>query len=137
MLNFIKGSEFHYQLSKYVFTLPIVLKTNNFFKLVLNIFIQNIQFNAQQSKRQLYYECIILNRTGAGKSTLLNAIAGRLPISGGSITLNNKILDKRLSRKMRFVLQHDLFFPTLTLMETITVYIIITLFYCETKNSKH
>ena len=58
---------------------------------------------------------------GAGKSTLMNSFAGRIPISGGSITLNNKVLDKQLGRQMRFVLQDDLFFPTLTLMETITV----------------
>ena len=58
---------------------------------------------------------------GAGKSTLLSALAGRIPISSGQITLNDKILDKQQSRKMRFVLQDDLFFHKLTLLETVTV----------------
>lgn len=59
--------------------------------------------------------------TGAGKSTLLNTLAGRTPMSSGTITVNGQIITKDLRRKICYVLQQDIFFSSLTLRETLQV----------------
>jgi len=64
----------------------------------------------------------IMGTSGAGKSTLLDILAGRLESQGlkGSITLNNKPIDKLLFRKSSgYVMQSDALFPMLTVQETI------------------
>ncbi|XP_048781230.1 uncharacterized protein LOC125683804 [Ostrea edulis] len=61
----------------------------------------------------------VMGPSGAGKSTLLNTIAGRIPLSSGTITVNGHSITKDLRRKLCYVLQQDIFFSSLTLRETL------------------
>ncbi|XP_062612613.1 uncharacterized protein LOC134274352 [Saccostrea cucullata] len=61
----------------------------------------------------------IMGPSGAGKSTLLNTLAGHTPLSSGTITVNGHPISKDLGRKICYVLQQDIFFPSLTLRETL------------------
>ncbi|KAL5006964.1 hypothetical protein ScPMuIL_015770 [Solemya velum] len=62
----------------------------------------------------------IMGPSGAGKTLLLSVLTGRLPIDSGHILIDNTPLNRRLQRKMSYVLQQDIFFPNLTLMDTLT-----------------
>jgi len=58
---------------------------------------------------------------GSGKSTLLNALTGRVATTSGHVTFSGQPVSRRLRRKMSYVLQEDVFYPMLTLRETLTV----------------
>lgn len=68
---------------------------------------------------------------GSGKTTLLNAISGRLPLDSGTIHLNGELLNKKLRRKICYVLQHDVFFPDLTLKQTLVVSVFARFFFAN------
>jgi ABC-type multidrug transport system fused ATPase/permease subunit len=61
----------------------------------------------------------LMGPSGAGKTTLLNALAGHTPITSGKILLNSKKMSKKMKRKISYVQQADIFFPNLTLRETL------------------
>ncbi|KAK7362894.1 hypothetical protein VNO77_05019 [Canavalia gladiata] len=64
---------------------------------------------------------IILGPSGSGKTTLITALGGRLNdgITRGSITYNGKPLSKSMRRNLGFVTQHDVFYPHLSVTETL------------------
>ncbi|XP_061166801.1 uncharacterized protein LOC133175708 [Saccostrea echinata] len=79
-----------------------------------NIILDNVCGMAQSGK-----PLAIMGPSGAGKTTLLNALAGRTPITSGTITLDQQHIGKQHRRKICYVLQQDIFFPNLTLRETL------------------
>ncbi|XP_048779668.2 uncharacterized protein LOC125683024 [Ostrea edulis] len=62
---------------------------------------------------------VIMGPSGAGKTTLLHTLAGRMPYTSGTITLNQQEFGKLHKRQICYVLQQDIFFPNLTLRETL------------------
>src|SRR6218665_71968 len=58
---------------------------------------------------------------GAGKTTLLNAMSGLIRPKSGCITLNGQTVTRGIRRRVSYVRQTDVFYPHLTLKETLTV----------------
>lgn len=61
----------------------------------------------------------VMGPSGSGKTTLLNILGGRVPSTSGRATIGNQPLTKNTRRKISYVLQEDIFFPNLTLKQTL------------------
>lgn len=61
----------------------------------------------------------VMGPSGSGKTTLLNIIGGRIRATAGSATIGSLPLTKNSRRKISYVLQEDIFFPNLTLKQTL------------------
>lgn len=64
----------------------------------------------------------IMGPTGSGKTTLLNVLARRTKknVTGEILVNGETIPGNRFKRRMAYVLQEDIFFPHLTVRETVT-----------------
>ncbi|KAF5191191.1 Abc transporter g family member [Thalictrum thalictroides] len=79
----------------------------------------------------------MLGPSGSGKTTLLTALAGRLPGKvSGSITYNGQPFTGNIKRKTGFVTQDDMFYPHLTVFETLTYAALLRLPKKLTKDEK-
>jgi ABC-type multidrug transport system ATPase subunit len=68
----------------------------------------------------------IMGPTGSGKTTLLNVLSKRITHGGNKsltgqvlINGNDKVTPARLKRRMAYVMQDDIFFPEITVRETV------------------
>lgn len=62
----------------------------------------------------------LMGPSGAGKTTLLNAIARRGPLSGGQVRYGGMRWSKALKRRLAFVEQEDVVYPSLTVRQSVT-----------------
>ncbi|XP_032238636.1 ABC transporter G family member 21 [Nematostella vectensis] len=62
----------------------------------------------------------LMGPSGSGKTTLLNVLAGRMAKDAGDVLINGKHMNKKLKKRIGYVMQEDIFFSHLTLKETLT-----------------
>ncbi|XP_054801414.1 ABC transporter G family member 9-like [Prosopis cineraria] len=80
----------------------------------------------------------ILGPSGSGKTTFVAALGGRLreSITSGSITYNGKLFSKQVKQNMGYVPQNDVFYPHLTVSETLVFTVLLRLPNCLSKEEK-
>lgn len=63
----------------------------------------------------------MVSLAGSGKTTLLSVLTGRIQAKSGQVTLGGRPLTKNLRRMLCYVMQQDIFFPNLTVKDTLMV----------------
>lgn len=61
----------------------------------------------------------IMGPSGSGKTTLMDCLSGQKRLDNGCIYLNREPMSKKWRRKICYVLQQEIFFPSLTLRDTV------------------
>ncbi|CAL8112771.1 unnamed protein product [Orchesella dallaii] len=62
----------------------------------------------------------IMGPSGSGKTTLLSSLSGRTRLKTGCVYINGEVISKKAQRtRLGYVMQNDIFFPTLTLRQTL------------------
>jgi ABC-type multidrug transport system fused ATPase/permease subunit len=105
-------------LLKLLLKLPIPERVANLFKAKKEVPILN-NVSGRIAAGQVV---AIMGPTGSGKTTLLNVLARRIKSNvTGDILINGEpVKGRRLKRRMAYVLQDDIFFPHLTVRDTVT-----------------
>ncbi|XP_024388362.1 ABC transporter G family member 26 [Physcomitrium patens] len=81
----------------------------------------------------------LMGASGSGKTTLLNILGGRLAHQKnvtGQVTYNGRPYSTALKRRMGFVTQDDVLFPTLTVRETLVFAALLRLPSCMSQLQK-
>jgi ABC-type multidrug transport system fused ATPase/permease subunit len=105
-------------LVKLLLKLPIPDTITNAFKKKLELPILN-NVSGRVAAGQVV---AIMGPTGSGKTTLLNVLARRIKLNvTGDVLVNGEpVKGRRLKRRMAYVLQDDIFFPNLTVRDTVS-----------------
>lgn len=74
----------------------------------------------------MVYYIVSLIIIGSGKSSLLNCLSGRHQLLGnakmsGKVTFNGRPMTSKNKHLLSYVMQDDIFFPELTVIETMRV----------------
>lgn len=64
----------------------------------------------------------VIGENGSGKTTLLKLLAGLLQPSLGSIMIDNKLVNRGISKKLAYLTDMDYYYPYFTVIELIQYY---------------
>lgn len=64
----------------------------------------------------------IIGENGSGKTTLLKLLAGLLQPSSGSVTVDSKKVNRKISKKLAYLTDMDYYYPYFTVIELVNYY---------------
>ncbi len=64
----------------------------------------------------------VIGENGSGKTTLLKLLAGLLQPSSGSVTIDSKKVNRKISKKLAYLTDMDYYYPYFTVIELVRYY---------------